>query len=76
MGGGEGGSYSRDKCHAKEALAPNRQQIIPVPLYIGTYSVVLTYWIHFSVYTSWNLIQLTITLCKLSKILPMCKSWV
>ena len=32
-----GGSYSRDNCHAKEVLAPNRQQIFPVPLYIGTY---------------------------------------
>ena len=29
-----GGSYSRYICHAKEVLAPNRHQKIPVPLYI------------------------------------------
>jgi len=29
-----GGSYSLDNCHASEELAPNRHQIISVPLYI------------------------------------------
>jgi len=34
-GGGHGIPWLRPK----EALAPNRHQIFPVPLYIGTYSV-------------------------------------
>ncbi len=48
--GGGGGSYSLDNCRAAEELAPNRHQIISVPLYIPYSFMVHTVFVYIFVF--------------------------